>query len=88
MPSRLEIIEADITTLQVDAIVNAANTLLRRGGLIAVDNTLWNGNVADPDNNTEDTRAIRALNTHIHADDRVDICMLPIGDGLTLALKR
>ena len=65
-----------------------ALTLLRRGGLIAVDNTLWNGNVADPDNNTEDTRAIRALNTHIHADERVDICMLPIGDGLTLALKR
>ena len=65
-----------------------ALTLLRRGGLIAVDNTLWNGNVADPDNNTEDTQAIRALNTHIHADERVDICMLPIGDGLTLALKR
>lgn len=65
-----------------------AITLVRPGGLIAVDNTLWNGNVADPENQTEDTQAIRALNRHIHADTRVDVTMLPIGDGLTLALKR
>ena len=62
--------------------------LVRPGGLIAVDNTLWNGNVADPENQTEDTHAIRELNRHIHADTRVDVTMLPIGDGLTLALKR
>jgi predicted O-methyltransferase YrrM len=62
--------------------------LVRPGGLIAVDNTLWNGNVADPENQTEDTQAIRELNRHIHADTRVDVTMLPIGDGLTLALKR
>jgi len=65
-----------------------ALTLVRSGGLIAVDNTLWNGSVADETNQKEDTRAIRALNSHIHADDRVDISLLPIGDGLTLALKR
>lgn len=65
-----------------------ALVLLRPGGLIAVDNTLWNGSVADETNQTEDTRAIRKLNLHIHADQRVDMSMLPIGDGLTLALKR
>jgi predicted O-methyltransferase YrrM len=65
-----------------------AIALVRPGGLIAVDNTLWNGNVADPENQTEDTQAIRDFNRHIHADTRVDVSMLPIGDGLTLALKR
>ena len=62
--------------------------LLRPGGLIAVDNTLWNGSVADMSNQTEDTIAIRELNELIHADERVDMSQLPVGDGLTLALKR
>lgn len=61
--------------------------LVRSGGLIAVDNVLWGGSVADPTVSDEDTEAIRALNKHIHADDRVDISMLPVGDGLTLARK-
>jgi predicted O-methyltransferase YrrM len=65
-----------------------ALVLVRPGGLIAIDNTLWNGSVADESNQTEDTQAIRALNRHIHADERVDMSLLPIGDGLTLALKR
>jgi predicted O-methyltransferase YrrM len=65
-----------------------ALVLIRPGGLIAIDNTLWNGNVADESNQTESTQAIRDLNRHIHADERVDISLLPIGDGLTLALKR
>ena len=65
-----------------------ALVLIRPGGLIAVDNTLWNGNVADPGNQTEDTRAIREFNRQLHSDSRVDISLLPIGDGLTLALKR
>jgi len=62
--------------------------LLRPGGLIAVDNTLWNGSVADMGNQTEDTVAIRRLNELIHVDERVEMSQLPIGDGLTLALKR
>ena len=62
--------------------------LLRRGGLIAVDNTLWYGQVVDRRAQDEDTRAIRAFNARLHRDRRVDIAMLPIGDGLTLALKR
>jgi predicted O-methyltransferase YrrM len=64
-----------------------ALALVRPGGLIAVDNTLWSGAVADPGNDDRDTRAIRAFNDALHADPRVETAMLPIGDGLTLALK-
>ena len=63
-------------------------TLVRAGGLIAIDNTLWTGSVADESNQTESTQAIREVNDLLHADERVDISLLPIGDGLTLALKR
>jgi predicted O-methyltransferase YrrM len=62
--------------------------LLRPGGLIAVDNTLWNGDVADPDNNEPDTEAIRAFNESLLSDERIDLSLVPIGDGLTLARKR
>ena len=65
-----------------------ALVLIRPGGLIAIDNTLWNGAVVDESNQTDDTVAIREFNALIHADERVDISLLPIGDGLTLALKR
>ncbi|MCP5425449.1 MAG: class I SAM-dependent methyltransferase [Gammaproteobacteria bacterium] len=62
--------------------------LLRPGGLIAVDNVLWGGAVADPQNNEADTVAIRAFNKHLLHDERVALSLVPIGDGLTLALKR
>jgi caffeoyl-CoA O-methyltransferase len=62
--------------------------LIRPGGLIAVDNVLWNGSVADPEKNDADTLAIRELNEKLRDDERVDISMVPIGDGLTLARKR
>ncbi|HSJ98209.1 MAG TPA: class I SAM-dependent methyltransferase [Myxococcota bacterium] len=62
--------------------------LVRPGGLIAADNTLWSGRVADPADESADTVAIRAFNDALHADGRVDIAMVPIGDGLTLALRR
>ncbi|HET7932081.1 MAG TPA: class I SAM-dependent methyltransferase [Rhodanobacteraceae bacterium] len=61
--------------------------LLRPGGLLGFDNTLWGGAVARPAED-EDTRALQALNDKLHADERIDIAMLPIGDGLTLARKR
>ena len=61
--------------------------LLRPGGLIAVDNVLWNGAVADPRNTTKDTEAIREFNAELGDDTRVAISMVPIGDGLTLAHK-
>lgn len=62
-------------------------TLLRTGGLLAVDNTLWSGKVADPENDEPGTRAIRRFNEKIKNDDRVIISLLPIGDGLTLIYK-
>jgi caffeoyl-CoA O-methyltransferase len=70
-----------------DAYYEYALKLVRRGGLIAIDNTLWDGQVIDPTDQTVDTAAIRALNEKIHGDDRVDAALVPIGDGLTLALK-
>src|SRR4029079_7001473 len=57
--------------------------LLRQGGLIAVDNTLWSGDVANPANDKPDTVALRAFNDALHRDERVDLALLPIGDGLT-----
>lgn len=62
--------------------------LIRPGGLIAVDNVLWNGSVVDPEKTDADTLAIRELNEKLRDDERVDISMVPIGDGLTLARKR
>lgn len=62
--------------------------LLRPGGLVAVDNVLWGGSVADPGNNQDDTLAIRAFNEFVREDARVDLSLVPVGDGLTLARKR
>lgn len=61
--------------------------LLRPGGLIAIDNVLWSGAVARPARD-EDTSALQALNERLHGDERIDLSMLPVGDGLTLARKR
>ena len=62
--------------------------LLRPGGLLLVDNTLWSGRVADPTVNDPDTRALRRFNEKLRDDDRVDLAIVPTGDGLTLARKK
>jgi caffeoyl-CoA O-methyltransferase len=62
--------------------------LLRPGGLIAVDNVLWDGKVADATNHEPDTVAIRAFNDHVRVDERVLLSLVSIGDGLTLAMKK
>jgi caffeoyl-CoA O-methyltransferase len=62
--------------------------MLRPGGILAVDNTLWSGWVADRGHHDDDTVALRKFNDRLHADDRVDIALLPLGDGVTLALKK
>lgn len=62
--------------------------LVRAGGVIAIDNVLWDGEVINPDNQNENTNAIRALNQQIYHDDRVTMCLLSVGDGLTLVRKR
>jgi predicted O-methyltransferase YrrM len=71
-----------------DAYYEACLQLVRPGGLIAIDNTLWDGKVADASVNDPDTVAIRNLNLKIHGDHRVSLCFLPMADGLTLAVKR
>jgi caffeoyl-CoA O-methyltransferase len=62
--------------------------LLRTGGLALVDNTLWSGRVADPEVADADTVALRHFNEVLHRDERVDLSLLPMGDGLTLVRKR
>jgi predicted O-methyltransferase YrrM len=62
--------------------------LLRVGGLIAIDNTLWSGDVVNPGKTDENTVAIRAVNEALRNDERIDVALLAIGDGLTLARKR
>lgn len=78
-------IDADKTGY--DAYYERCLQLVRTGGLIAIDNTLWGGDVARPAED-DDTRALQALNDKLHRDERIDLSMLPIGDGLTLARKR
>ena len=81
-------IDADKTNY--DGYYERCLRLLRTGGLIAIDNTLWSGRVAesvDPAKDA-DTAALQALNLKLRDDSRVDISLLPISDGLTLARKR
>lgn len=63
-------------------------TLLRPGGLLAIDNTFWSGKVADPTETDPETAALRMLNQQLHHDGRIDLAMLPVADGLTLVRKR
>jgi predicted O-methyltransferase YrrM len=70
-----------------DGYYERALLLLRGGGLIAIDNVLWSGSVADRSNREASTEAIRRINRKVAADRRVSISMVPIGDGLTLARK-
>lgn len=78
-------IDADKTGY--DAYYERCLRLVRPGGLIVFDNTLWRGDVARPATDA-DTQALQALNDKLHADDRIDVAMVPIGDGMTLARRR
>ncbi len=73
---------------QYDAYYERALQLIRPGGLIAIDNVLWGGKVANSNATDPDTQAIRAFNEKLHNDERVDLSLIPIGDGLTLCRKR
>jgi caffeoyl-CoA O-methyltransferase len=81
-------IDADKTGYR--GYVEACLQLVRRGGLVTIDNVLWGGAVADPEDSSEDTRALRELNAWLHrqAPGRFDLSLVPIGDGLTLLRKR
>lgn len=71
-----------------DAYYEYGLQLLRPGGLIAIDNVLWGGSIIKQERQDDDTKAIRALNQKLHTDTRVDISLVPIGDGLTLVRKK
>jgi caffeoyl-CoA O-methyltransferase len=90
LPSAAEIdlafIDADKTSYR--AYYEELLPRLRPNGVIAFDNVLWSGHVADPSFDSEDTVALRALNDFLVTDERVDTVMLPVADGLTLARKR
>jgi predicted O-methyltransferase YrrM len=79
-------IDADKTNY--DGYYERCLTLLRPGGLMAIDNVLWSGAVTDAADRTPDTLAIRALNAKVHKDERVSISLVTVGDGLILARKR
>ncbi len=85
-PIDLAFIDADKSSYRAyyDEIVDR----LRPGGIVLVDNVLWSGNVVDDSDQSDDTVAIRAVNDHIAADERMEVVMLPIADGLTIARKR
>ncbi len=79
-------IDADKTNYA--AYVERCHALVRQGGLIAIDNTLWSGAVIDPANMSDDTKAIRALNEALASDPRFDIALVAISDGITLLRVR
>ncbi|MDH0336441.1 O-methyltransferase [Metapseudomonas otitidis] len=62
--------------------------LVRRGGLVLFDNVLWSGRVLQVEPDSDDTRGIQALNRALKTDPRVEVSLLPLGDGLTLCRKR
>jgi len=78
----------DADKVNYDGYYERCLQLVRPGGLIAVDNVLWGGSVVDAKNREASTLAIRALNDKLKDDGRIDLAMLPVADGLTLAVKR
>ena len=79
-------IDADKETY--DTYYEQSLRLLRPGGVIALDNMFRGGRVADPETEDESVRAIQRINEKLHGDERVDLSMLPLADGMTLAMKR
>lgn len=78
----------DADKQEYEEYYEAVLKLLRPGGLVTIDNVLWDGAVADPAKDDEDTVAIRKLNEKLKSDSRISLSLVPIGDGLTLARKR
>ena len=78
----------DCNKKDYDAYYERCLRLVRPGGVIAIDNVLWGGSVIDANDRQKSTVAIRALNEKLHGDSRVNIALVPIGDGLTIAWKR
>jgi caffeoyl-CoA O-methyltransferase len=85
---RFDMAFVDADKANVEGYYERALSLLRRGGLLLVDNVLWGGDVADPGIDDEDTHALRALTRKAQEDERVDLSLVPICDGILIARKR
>jgi len=88
LAGQIDIAFIDANKNDYDAYYERCLTLLRRGGLILIDNVLWGGSVVDRDDTSTDSTAIRALNVKLKVDDRVDLALFAVGDGMTATLKR
>lgn len=88
LEGRFDFVFIDADKGNLPAYYERCLELVRPSGLIAIDNTLWSGRVADPANEEPDTVAIRTLNATLREDPRVDLSLLPVGDGLTLLRRR
>ncbi|WPC03769.1 class I SAM-dependent methyltransferase [Pseudomonas benzenivorans] len=84
----IDLIFIDADKANYPAYFEQALRLVRQGGLILFDNTLWSGRVLEQSPDSSDTRAIQALNLALRDDARIDLSLLPLGDGLTLCRKR
>jgi predicted O-methyltransferase YrrM len=85
---RFDLAFIDADKENYDAYYERVLRLVRPGGLVMLDNVLWGGDVADPRKEDAETAALRALNAKLLGDERVDLSLLPLADGLTLARKR
>src|SRR5476649_641910 len=88
LTGQLDLAFIDANKNDYDAYYERCLKLVRRGGISLVDNVLWGGRVANLAEKDEDTKAIRALNAKLKADERVDLALFAVGDGMTCALKR
>ena len=88
LADQLDLAFIDANKEDYDAYYERCLKLVRRGGLVLIDNVLWGGSVANLADKDADTQAIRALNAKLKADERVDLALFAVGDGMTCALKR
>ncbi len=85
---RYDLVFIDADKEDYDTYYEMALRLLRSGGVVVFDNMLWGGRVAEPAATDQTTEAVRAMNAKLHADTRVGLTLVPVGDGITLARKR
>jgi len=88
LTGQLDLAFIDANKNDYDAYYERCLKLVRRGGIILVDNVLWRGRVANLAEKDEDTKAIRALSAKLKTDERVDLALFAVGDGMSCALKR
>jgi len=88
MPASFDAVFIDADKTSYADYIHLGYELLRPGGLMMIDNVLWGGRVANVTVDDEDTVALRRVNESLHADERFDISLVPVADGLTLARKR